>query len=183
MKRRCLNPKARNKSCTHRLLEVTANVTANRRRKNHVTPLGHAKHVEIALRNYPAMQTGHDAKRRIREKAIAFETELLSQVNGEATASARALCCSAAASYAAICQISHRLCAGNLKRNDVALAEILPSLQNSLNRAFALLGVTGTPSDERSAADQAALEELLDYRKKDGTDEEEEPNRDVAATE
>jgi hypothetical protein len=94
------------------------------------------------------MQIGREAKRRIREKAVTFEADLLKQVNGEGVASQRVLACSAAASYAAISQVSFRLCAANFKKSDVMLAEMLPSLQSSLLRTLGAMGVAGNPSDD-----------------------------------
>jgi len=61
----------------------------------------------------------------------------------------------------------------------------LPTLQSELRRTLALLGVTTKDADDqRSAADQAALDSLLDYTQKDGTDgNEAESNRNAAKLE
>ena len=42
-------------------------------RRNRVTPEGHAKHVEIALKNFHGMKVGQAAKASIRTEIVEFE--------------------------------------------------------------------------------------------------------------
>jgi hypothetical protein len=130
------------------------------------------------------MKAGQQAKLGIRREVAEFRRGLEAKVNVAEHPGARALIRSAAASFAAICQLSHRLSVANAK-NCERFSELLPTIQSELRRTLALLGVTTKDADDqRSAADQAALDSLLDYTKKDGTDgNEAESNRNAAKPE
>jgi hypothetical protein len=136
-----------------------------------------------AAGSFNAMKAGQQAKLGIRHEVAEFRRGLEAKVNVAEHPGARALIRSAAASFAAICQLSHRLSVANAK-NTERFAELLPTIQSELRRTLALLGVTTKDAeDERSAEDQAALDSLLDYRKKDGTDGEAESDRNTAIPE
>lgn len=155
-------------------------------RRNRVTPEGHAKHVEVALKNFHGMKVGQAAKASIRAEVDEFKRELLASVDVAAHPGKRLLVYSCAASLAALRVIVQRLSAANLTRDEFrVVTEALQPLQSESRRTLALLGVTTTDSDERSAADQAALDSLLDYTKKDGTngETETESNRNTAEPE
>lgn len=137
-----------------------------------------------AAGSFNAMKEGQQRKLGIRQEVAEFRRDLEAKVDAKAHPGARALIRSAAASFAAVSQLSDRLSRANAK-NCERFSELLPTVQSELRRTLALLGVAKSDDaeDERSAADQAALDSLLDYRKKDGTDGETESSRDVAIPE
>lgn len=158
---------------------------AKPKKKYNMSAAGHAKHVVVATENFRQMKIGQASKRDIRIEVDEFKRELLASDEVKAHPGKRVLVYSAVASLAAFRVIVQRLSAANLTKDEFRVAtETLPTLQGTSLRVLRALGVTAKDAnDERSAADQAALDSLLDYRKKDGTDGETESNRDVAIPE
>ncbi len=115
-------------------------------RRNRVTPEGHAKHVEIALKNFHGMKVGQAAKASIRTEIEEFKRQLFASADVQAHPGKR-VWPSLAASLAALRVIVQRLSAANLTKDEFRVAtETLPTLQGTLLRTLALLGVTATDS-------------------------------------
>jgi hypothetical protein len=121
-----------------------------------------------AAGSFAAMKQGEAVKRGIRDEVDAFRRDLTAKVNVAEHPHAIALVRSAAASFAAICQISLRLSTAKGKGTE-RLAELLPTLQSELRRTLELLlGVTtgndhsGLPSEDTPEAKRAWARRYVD---------------------
>jgi hypothetical protein len=137
------------------------------------------------LRYAEKRRAGTDSATILATKIADFESDLLKQIGANVTAAQRGLIASAAASYGLVLQGRNSISrASRWCGSSDALADKLRGAQGTLLRTLNALGVAKDADDERSAADQAALDSLLDYTKKDGTDgNEAESNRNTAKPE
>jgi hypothetical protein len=152
--------------------------------KRNITPPGRAELARTGALNLPhAREVRHQRQETTRQASIRFQSRLAEEV-GNTNASRQALIVSATTSYTALFAVLDRLRTARNAKQITALIDLLRPLQSGLLRSLQALGVTTKDADDdRSAADQAALDSLLDYRKKDGDDGETESSRDVAVPE
>lgn len=133
-------------------------------RRNRVTPEGHAKHVEIALKNFHGMKVGQAAKASIRTEIEEFKRQLFASADVQAHPGKRVLVYSLAASLAALRVIVQRLSAANLTKDEFRVAtETLPTLQGTLLRTLALLGVTATDSEGDSSKSESLADVIREH--------------------
>jgi hypothetical protein len=162
-------------------------------RKNNLSPEGRAAMSAAGVASMAAWdraemrRSKEAANQEAVDRAEALINKTIAELGGEDKLTARqaSLIESQRTALIVLCLAQTRLkrkgvlTRGN--RPDPLLATIT-SYMNMVRLNLRVLGLKDA-DDERSAADQAALDSLLDYTKKDGDDGETESNRDVAIPE
>lgn len=153
--------------------------------KRRITEAGRAELARTGALNLPhARAVRHQRQETTMQASIRFQDDLAKEIGKNASASRQALIVSATTSYTALFAVLDRLRTARNAKQISALIDLLRPLQSGLLRSLQALGVAAKDTDdERSAADQAALDSLLDFTKKDGDDGEAESNRNAAIPE
>jgi hypothetical protein len=162
-------------------------------RKNNVSPEGRARMGAAGTRNMSTWNRSemHRVIASANADAVARAEALIDQtireLGGVERLSARqaSLIESQRTALLVLCLAQTRLKRKGMLTRGGRPDPLLPTITSYMNMVRLNLRALGLSDadDERSAADQAALDSLLDYRKKDGDDGETESSRDVAIPE
>jgi hypothetical protein len=131
--------------------------------KRKITEAGRAELARTGALNLPhAREVRHQRQETTMQASVCFQEGLAKEIGKTASASRQALIVSATTSYTALFAVLDRLRTARNAKQITALIDLLRPLQSGLLRSLQALGVTTKDADDdRSAADQAALDSLL----------------------
>jgi hypothetical protein len=139
-------------------------VTANRTRRNQVSPEGRERQAEAGRKNLSNLKASRQTRREIREETAALRRDLLAKLGPNAHPGKRSLTLSAAASHAAIALVLQQILGARSHKSIQMLTGLLPTMQSSLLRTLNALGITTQDSgDDPNGAVPALETAILDF--------------------